>query len=168
MHHRVADLRHSLGKSRLGRVVDVWRDVVGDEERSQRMSQFRLAGAFGPEQRKDGKRGCDRGHHVLEQRGEQEAERHLGVVPEDGDQSLGIFPERDAVGLRVDELPRQLVALCVVPRVEGASRKIELLSLDVDDPILVNRLECPVVQSAVAPCVEAPFLLPPQLLDLVG
>ncbi len=88
MHHRVADLRHSLGKSRLGRVVDVWRDVVAYEERCQRMSQLRLSRAFRTEQIQDGKGGRHRCHHILEQRSEQEAKRHLGVVPEHRDEFL--------------------------------------------------------------------------------
>ncbi len=56
----------------------------------------------------------------------------------------------------------------VVPCVQRATRKIELLPLDVDDPVLVHRLERAVVKAAVAPSVEAPLLLPTQLLDLIS
>ena len=58
----------------------------------------------------------------------------------------------------------QLVALGVVPCVQRATRKIELLTLDVDDSVLVHRLERAVVKAAVAPGIEAPLLLPPQPL----
>ena len=88
MHHRVAHLRHRLGKSRLGRVVDVRRDVARHEEGSQRMTQLRLSRALRAEQIQNGERCCHRCHNVLEQRREQEAKRHLGVVPEHGDEFL--------------------------------------------------------------------------------
>ena len=56
----------------------------------------------------------------------------------------------------------------VVPCVQRATRKIELLTLDVDDSVLVHRLERAVVKAAVAPGIEAPLLLPTQLLDLIS
>ena len=131
------------------------------------MPQFRLSRSLGAEQVQYRERCRHPGHYVLEECGHQKAQGHLGVVPEDSDEFLRIVVQGYVIGNGIDEFSLLLVSGCVVLRIKGAPRYVELLPSDCDHPVLVRLLEHPVIQSPVAPCIELPLLLPPHLTDLV-
>ena len=160
MHQGVRHCRHRVIQGRQRRVLYVRRHVLDDEERHQRVPQFRFTATFRAKEIQDRKRACGACHYVTEQRSEVEYEAHTSVIPEYLEDLLRKLRERQLRVPDMNEATLKLEQLDVVAVNLRVRREVEIpLILDAHDAEVIHLQEVSVVEDAIAKGKE-PLPLP--------